>query len=58
MSRTNRNPRQMDKEQAPQASDALQPSGEDCEICGTEMYGLHCKLICPNCGYRRDCSDP
>lgn len=37
---------------------ALEPSGEECEFCGTEMYGLHCKLICPNCGYRRDCSDP
>lgn len=36
----------------------LEPSGEECEICGAEMYGLHCKLICPNCGYRRDCSDP
>ncbi len=32
--------------------------GEECELCGTEMFGLHCKLICPNCGYRRDCSDP
>ena len=32
-------------------------SGE-CEVCGYEMYGLHCKIICPNCGYRRDCSDP
>lgn len=31
---------------------------EECELCGTEMFGLHCKLICPNCGYRRDCSDP
>ena len=31
---------------------------EECELCGTEMLGLHCKLICPNCGYRRDCSDP
>lgn len=34
------------------------PSGEECEVCGTEMYGLHCKLVCPTCGYRRDCSDP
>jgi hypothetical protein len=41
-----------------QASEALEPSGERCEICDAEMYGLHCKLICPNCGYRRDCSDP
>ncbi len=31
---------------------------EKCEICGAQMFGLHCKLICPNCGYRRDCSDP
>lgn len=30
----------------------------ECEICGYGMYGLHCKIICPNCGYRRDCSDP
>jgi hypothetical protein len=33
-------------------------SSEECEVCGTEMFGLHCKLVCPNCGYRRDCSDP
>lgn len=29
-----------------------------CEVCETEMYGLHCKIVCPNCGYKRDCSDP
>ena len=39
-------------------SETLGSSGEECELCGTEMFGLHCKLICPNCGYRRDCSDP
>ncbi len=44
--------------QQAQATEKLQPSGEECEVCGTEMYGLHCKLVCPNCGYRRDCSDP
>ncbi len=38
-------------------SEALGPS-EECELCGSEMFGLHCKLICPKCGYRRDCSDP
>ena len=48
----------MDEEQGQQATEVQQPAGEDCEVCGTEMYGLHCKLICPNCGYRRDCSDP
>lgn len=29
-----------------------------CDICNSEMFGLHCKLICNNCGYIRDCSDP
>ena len=46
-----------DKEET-RTPEALQPSDEECELCGTEMFGLHCKLICPNCGYRRDCSDP
>ena len=38
-------------------SKVLEDSGEECERCGAEMFGLHCKLVCPNCGYRRDCSD-
>ena len=38
--------------------EALETPSEECELCGTEMFGLHCKLVCPNCGYRRDCSDP
>jgi rubrerythrin len=52
--------RKMDEQQTQQAqtTEVSQPAGEGCEICGTEMYGLHCKLVCPNCGYRRDCSDP
>jgi len=29
-----------------------------CEICGSQMVERHCKIICPNCGYTRDCSDP
>jgi hypothetical protein len=37
---------------------AMEDSGEECEMCGAAMFGLHCKLVCPNCGYRRDCSDP
>ena len=37
---------------------AMEDSGDECELCGGEMFGLHCKLVCPNCGYRRDCSDP
>jgi rubrerythrin len=62
VSRTNRVRilREMGEEQIQQAqsTEVSQPAGEDCEVCGTQMYGLHCKLVCPNCGYRRDCSDP
>ena len=51
-------PSMTDERTQQEAAEVLEPSGEDCEVCGSEMYGLHCKLICPNCGYRRDCSDP
>jgi hypothetical protein len=30
-----------------------------CEICGAVMgYIAPCKIVCGNCGYMRDCSDP
>lgn len=29
-----------------------------CDLCGHPMLERHCKLVCLNCGYRRDCSDP
>ncbi len=29
-----------------------------CDICGAETIEIHCELICQNCGYTRDCSDP
>ncbi len=29
-----------------------------CMVCGGETYDVHCKRICKNCGYMRDCSDP
>lgn len=31
--------------------------GFACTLCGGGMLGVHCKLICSNCGYREDCSD-
>jgi rubrerythrin len=34
------------------------PAVHDCELCGTVMYDHNCKIVCPNCGYKRDCSDP
>jgi rubrerythrin len=29
-----------------------------CDVCGAEMMEIHCKIICPRCGFIRDCSDP
>ncbi len=29
-----------------------------CDICGGPMVERKCKIICTNCGYTRDCSDP
>jgi hypothetical protein len=34
------------------------PALHECELCGTVMYDQTCKIVCPNCGYKRDCSDP
>ena len=34
------------------------PAEHVCERCGTVMYDHNCKIVCPNCGYKRDCSDP
>ena len=28
-----------------------------CDRCGVEMKERNCKVICPNCGNRFDCSD-
>lgn len=28
-----------------------------CDRCGTEMIERNCKVTCPNCGNRFDCSD-
>ena len=29
-----------------------------CELCGGTALDRHCKRVCLNCGYQRDCSDP
>ena len=31
---------------------------ENCVICGSKTYERNCKVVCSNCGYIRDCSDP
>jgi hypothetical protein len=38
------------------------PSGAEaehiCDMCGGTMIERHCKILCLQCGYQRDCSDP
>lgn len=29
-----------------------------CDRCGYPVDDRQCKIICPNCGCMRDCSDP
>ncbi len=29
-----------------------------CELCGGALLERHCRIICLNCGFQRDCSDP
>jgi ribosomal protein L37E len=29
-----------------------------CDRCGERMDERKCKIICPTCGFFRDCSDP
>lgn len=28
-----------------------------CDRCGSQMFESNCKVTCPNCGNRFDCSD-
>ncbi len=37
---------------------AKEKKPEPCDICGAPVVEAHCKLVCHNCGYTRDCSDP
>jgi len=34
------------------------PPAHLCDLCEAPMYEHNCKIVCPNCGYRRDCTDP
>jgi hypothetical protein len=48
------------KEKHPPRKDALLQAIREpkCDLCGTKMVELHCRMMCPACGYQRDCSDP
>jgi hypothetical protein len=46
------------EEKPPKPRAEADPPPRACEICGGTVVERHCKVICLNCGYQRDCSDP
>ena len=38
--------------------EGLDRQGQLCELCGGPVMERHCKVLCLNCGYQRDCGDP
>lgn len=36
----------------------LDQTSYECWVCGEPVTVRHCKLVCMNCGFTRDCSDP
>jgi len=53
-------PRAGEPQQQKPATDALLQSiiKPKCDLCGSLMIEWHCRMMCPMCGYQRDCSDP
>ena len=52
------------RQEPPRPRAGARPAADDdppprvCELCGGTAYERHCKILCLNCGYQRDCSDP
>ena len=36
---------------------ASDPYRHQCDYCNARAMDRHCKVVCPNCGRYRDCSD-
>lgn len=47
--------RRDEPDEAARGSDARPAS---CELCGGPVLERHCRIVCLNCGFQRDCSDP
>jgi hypothetical protein len=44
----------------PKQAELADRAGDDgeCWLCGAPTEERHCKIVCRNCGFMRDCSDP
>jgi hypothetical protein len=47
-------------EQVTTPAEPTQPADDDrlCWVCGGPTEDRHCKIVCRDCGFTRDCSDP
>lgn len=45
-------------EGAPLPEDPDEHGDGRCWVCGAPVIDRHCKILCPRCGFMRDCSDP
>lgn len=49
-------------QRVPPPADTLGPAVRDpdavCWCCAGATVKRHCKIVCTNCGFMRDCSDP
>ncbi|HEY7518264.1 MAG TPA: hypothetical protein VIE36_08225 [Methylomirabilota bacterium] len=43
---------------APRSTSSTTHVPRTCARCGTEMEERKCKIVCGNCGFYHDCSDP
>lgn len=50
-------PARFDQDTSSRAARETAQPDRTCDVCGAQMYSVHCKVICPACGYKRDCSD-
>jgi len=49
----------MDEPDTQPIDTASQPDDDRlCWVCGGPTQERHCKIVCHNCGFTRDCSDP
>ncbi len=42
----------------PAKEEETQEEPQVCDVCGAPVIMVHGKIVCRNCGYTRDCSDP
>lgn len=47
----------VDKEQDYEEIEGIQDQITVCLVCGFHMIEVHCKSVCPRCGFCMDCSD-